>query len=274
MNPKRGMRSFIMVLLISCAISFIKPVTVLSQVESPVASAVKHIVLWMGGNSEYANAPHTSSLNVGTGQNDDFTVECFFYVPSEDINSYNHLIEQFGSYTLDINFHNSTWDYILFMVNIGSMSTSDLIYQSNITVGWHHLAVIFDNEYTPSLDRRTIYLDGMLVAEAENTEWTPGLFSSTSSFVIGSNSSSTFNGYLEEMRISSTIRYDGPIYAIPTDPFTKDAETRALWHFDETPGSTVFNDSSDYGNHLAGYNGATTVIFYENPIYIPLIRKP
>jgi hypothetical protein len=45
---------------------------------------------------------------------------------------------------------------------------------------------------------------------------------------------------------------------VPTEPFLADADTRALWHFNETPGSTVFADDSSYVNDLTGGDGAQT----------------
>jgi hypothetical protein len=42
-------------------------------------------------------------------------------------------------------------------------------------------------------------------------------------------------------------------------PFVADVHTRALWHFDETAGSTIFADRSSNGNTLTGFNGAHTV---------------
>jgi len=65
-------------------------------------------------------------------------------------------------------------------------------------------------------------------------------------------------GYIEEIRLSSIVRYSGPTYTVPTEPFITDANTRAVWHFDETPGSTVFEDASSYNNDLIGEDGAQT----------------
>jgi hypothetical protein len=60
---------------------------------------------------------------------------------------------------------------------------------------------------------------------------------------------------IEELRISRTLRYNTYNYTVPYAPFTNDADTRALWHFNEPAGSTSFSDSSSNGNALTGYNG-------------------
>lgn len=44
----------------------------------------------------------------------------------------------------------------------------------------------------------------------------------------------------------------------PPDTLTADANTRALYHFNESAGSTSFADSSGNGFGLAGVNGAQT----------------
>lgn len=267
-------RSILTVLIIICLLSMKKPGLASSQPEFSTESVLKHSVLWMGGNSEYANAPNTSSLDVGTGPNDDFTVECFFYVPTLSNNSVDALIYQPDSYRLYINFHDTTIDYILFFLNIIPGNDVNIYYGTNLSVGWHHVAAIYDNEYTNDWDYMAIYLDGNLVASSSSFEYTPGIWNSSSPFLLGINSDYTFDGYVEEIRLSGNVRYTGASNTIPAGPFTNDSDTRALWHFDETPGSTTFYDSSSNGNHLAGYNGATTVVFYENPVYIPLIVRP
>jgi hypothetical protein len=263
---------FVLVIFIICVAFAGNPERISAQSESTLTGILKGGVLWLGGNTQYADAPHTGSLDLGIGQNDDFTIECFFYVPTLSNNSYDHLLDQPGSFEVDINFHDTINDYILFFINTSPSTTVDIYYGSNIAVGWHHLSVVFDNEHITNWDRRAIYLDGVMVVESENTEWTPGLLPSTLPFKAGFNSTSTYDGYIEEMRISNIVRYDGTTYTIPSEPFSKDANTSALWHFNEPPDSTTFYDSSDYGNHLTGHNGATTVVFFQNPIFLPLVK--
>ncbi len=70
--------------------------------------------------------------------------------------------------------------------------------------------------------------------------------------------SGPFKGRVDEVRLSSKVRYTGTF--IPAPVFSPDANTVGLWHFDETAGSTTFDDSSGNGHHLIGLNGATTVV--------------
>jgi hypothetical protein len=63
-------------------------------------------------------------------------------------------------------------------------------------------------------------------------------------------------GFIDEVRFSKTVRYSGPTYSLPVIPFVIDSDTLALWHFDESPGSAAFGDSSGDPHALTGHNGA------------------
>ena len=70
-----------------------------------------------------------------------------------------------------------------------------------------------------------------------------------------------FTGYIDEVRISKAVRYDVEKKGFtPDDKFKDDAETVALWHFDELGGAEKFLDASGNAHHLAGKNGAKTGI--------------
>ncbi len=49
---------------------------------------------------------------------------------------------------------------------------------------------------------------------------------------------SIFDGLVDEVRISSVIRYDGD-FEIQQEGFEPDADTTALYHFDEEVGGTI-----------------------------------
>lgn len=53
----------------------------------------------------------------------------------------------------------------------------------------------------------------------------------------------SFNGWFDELRLSTTLRYAGN-FTPPAAPFPPDAATAALYHFDEGAGDTI-NDSSN-----------------------------
>lgn len=57
-------------------------------------------------------------------------------------------------------------------------------------------------------------------------------------------------GYIDEVRISSVVRYVGPQWEVPKRKFEADKHTISLWHFDEPPGLNRFKDASGNGYHL------------------------
>ena len=71
----------------------------------------------------------------------------------------------------------------------------------------------------------------------------------------------SFTGYIDEVRISTEVRYDvNKKGFMPDGKFKNDAKTAALWHFDDPSGTQEFLDTSGNAYHLVGKNGARTSI--------------
>jgi hypothetical protein len=215
----------------------------------------------LDGVDNYASAAENASLDLGTGASEDFTIETFFYVPDLTNTTTDTLIWKQGAYGLYILYSDTIKDRFIFRVNVGPL-TNDYVYifyNVDLTIGWHHVAAVYDNEFTGAEDLLALYFDGSQVKIGGGFDVTPGIYNSTSPVNIGAyiaiNPSS---GWMEEVRFSDVARYSGS-YTVPTSPFTNDAHTRALWHFDEAVGATTFSDSSGHANTLAGQNGAQTV---------------
>lgn len=99
----------------------------------------------------------------------------------------------------------------------------------------------------------------------------------------------SFNGWIDEVRISMVVRYTAA-FERPTQPFTPDANTVGLYHFDGAPEACTgqVNDSSNDSNHgECKYGGSapnqgpqyepdspfSSSIIYNNKVYLPLIRR-
>ncbi len=215
--------------------------------------------LSLDGVDDYASAPDSASLDLGTGNNDDFTLETFFYVPDLTRTGTADLIWKPGAYGLYIVYNTGTPDQLFSKIWSNSSTYVDLRYDVNLSAGWHHVAAVFDNQNTASQDLMALYLDGSSVASSTQADWAPGLPNSASGLSIGGYLGLYPTvGWIEEMRFSDIVRYSGVSYTVPTDPFINDVNTRALWHFNERPGSTVLADSSGHGNILTGQNGSHT----------------
>ena len=221
-------------------------------------------VLYMTQVSGYTSIPDNASLVLGRSPTADFTIDAYFYVPDLDFNSPRTIVRKHNTFEVWFYFHNDQPDRISFEIPLPGIGTIFLNYDTNLQVGWHHMAIVFDNEYTESEDAMVIFLDGTRVAfspdGAYHPDWVSGLPPSGNVLEIGgvTNGNVGFYGYLEEIRISDVVRYSGSTYTQPTGPFTSDANTVALWHFDEPAGTTYFEDASSYNNDLAGYLGAQT----------------
>jgi hypothetical protein len=132
---------------------------------------------------------------------------------------------------------------------------------------WHHVAV----ERRRSDGRMYIFVDGRLDAQADGPDGDISYpdnayparacganqyeycLSSDPYLVIGTekhNIAYGFAGMLDELRVSSVLRYPTSGYALPNVAFVADADTRALYHFDEGAGDIVIDSTS--GNRSPG----------------------
>jgi len=126
---------------------------------------------------------------------------------------------------------------------------------------WIHLALMFD-----APNRRFAFvingdfgqwfpIDSAAVRlyEDARTPFMVGAFINASGAPEG-----TFQGWIDEVRISSVVRYTADF--TPEARFADDDHTKALYHFDELPGATEFQDSSGNNFHLQGRNGAASAV--------------
>jgi hypothetical protein len=135
---------------------------------------------------------------------------------------------------------------------------------------WNHVAVMFCTNLGMA-----VAINGHLIESSQIPK--DLLFSGFGRFKMGGGSM----GGMDEVRISDIRRYCNPeryedrdcLYApITFSSFTNDANTVALYHFDEAAGSTIFQDSSGNGHHLMAQGRATTA----TPLHVlrPVITMP
>ncbi|MBI4661110.1 MAG: LamG domain-containing protein [Verrucomicrobia bacterium] len=84
----------------------------------------------------------------------------------------------------------------------------------------------------------------------------------------GGDTHSIFTGLIDEVRISKVIRYSEDGYTLPKAAFTSDADTAALYHFDEAVNGVV-KDASHLGNHGTLIQNAVLV-----PANTPITSAP
>lgn len=132
---------------------------------------------------------------------------------------------------------------------------------------WHHVAV------QHALDGRMwIWVDGLLDAFSTDgplddvsypDNGVPGNFcggpcvNSDPFIVLGAEKHDagseypSYNGYMDELRLSNNLRYTES-FVRPVSPFETDANTVALYHFDEASGDTLFDVSGAAGGPSNG----------------------
>jgi len=195
----------------------------------------------------YVVIPHNASLNI---TNNMLTVECWFNrqaLPS-GYDTWSSLVSKEPYSTtfsgFDLRFANvvpnadidlsprSVYDNYIYAHNQGN-------HQPTGTNKWQHYAMQYDGT------NYLVWVDGSLFF---STNCTAQIVVGTNPIHIGCQNSGwrPFNGWIAEVRISSSARYSTPF--IPQTRFTPDTNTLALYHFDEGQGTSVA-DSSGNGNN-------------------------
>lgn len=212
------------------------------------------LTLELDGVDDYAVAQDHPSLDLGT--TGDFTIEVFYYITNPDRKDTDVLVWKKDTYGIKVLYADDGLpDRIVFQINTSSSTIDFVTFDIHLTPGWHHIAAIFDNDYSPTEYLLALYLDGNLVRPATDLDIS-GIPDTNEPVTIGGNGiSNPTIGWIEEIRFSDIIRYTGDTYEVPAAPFEPDEHTRALWHFDEYWGATVFKDASIHANTLTGMNG-------------------
>lgn len=126
---------------------------------------------------------------------------------------------------------------------------------------WHHVAV----SRRAGDGMLSIYVDGVLDAQGAGPlgnlsyrDGRPAQWPNEPYLVIGAekhdydrNAYPSFNGWIDEVRISNIERYTGA-FARPTQPFAPDPFTVGLYHFDEGSGVAVADSSGAAGGPSHG----------------------
>lgn len=148
---------------------------------------------------------------------------------------------------------------LAFGVNNGSAGTT-ACGSSDVRDGfWHHVAAT----RRASDGLLQVFLDGTLEAQVtgptgnlsyrdgrSGMTWDPYLVFGAEKHDAGAAYPS-FSGWLDEIRVSATRRYNAP-FLRPTSPFTPDAATVALYNCDEGSGTTLGDSSGAAGGPSPG----------------------
>ena len=225
--------------------------------------------LMVDGNGDYAEFLPEGPLDVAYDNSKSFTVE--FWVQATD---YGVIISD-DAYDIIYNYDNETFftDVIEFTLYLNGFY---VVFKRpvNLTNGWHHVVCLFNN----LTNLAAIGIDGSL-AWSDSIVDDDGLWNGDWPFLIGSLTESYgfFTGMIDEVRLTDGVRYTGTTYSVPTVPFSTDGNTLALWHFDDSPDSTTFIDSSGNSNNLTARGDAVATTAgsggHETSLYLRSDRR-
>lgn len=204
--------------------------------------------LTLDGVDDYVSNSYVTFYNQG-----DFTVELFLK-PCMVEDSYSYLIDSRGSTAgngFELTLYNSGGAYTLGLkADSGAYYSSTYVSLPNLDNKWSHIALTFDD--THNLFK--LYYNGDSVGVLNNPYGrSTRIYISRADYTA----SGYFRGFIDELRISDTIRYNSN-FTVPNQQFTSDANTSALYHFDDPDYETqLINDVGTF--HLNAYMGANTV---------------
>ena len=216
--------------------------------------------LEFAGTEQYVDLAPNNPLALLTG---DFTMDVWFYWRGGD--PWQRIIGFGGSdryFSLIPHAHPGVGGGIWFAMSNTVEGDQQLLFTATpiSTNTWYHLAVTIED----ATNTATMYLNGVQVAQETGFTLRPGNLTDLENFRFGRSNffgDPYFNGFIDEIRFSNNLRYTGNF--TPSNlPFTVDANTVALWGFNEGLGE-VAGDASPNGYH--GQVGSTNSIDPQDP---------
>jgi len=214
----------------------------------------------LDGVDDYAEAADSTSLDIGDESNEDLTIEAWVYPRKfPDVGDSRLIAGKKNAYGLYLTkeqvpipeppYFKILPGFMFCLVSSDGPSTCYIVWANYKIEVWYHIAGVFDN-FT---NTTAFYVNG---AKTGPSTFTYNINNSLEPFKVGGPSfDEYFDGLIDEIRVSDVTRYSDD-FSPPLEPFIPDANTRALWHFDEPICSTLFFDSSGNNNTLTGVNGA------------------
>ncbi len=152
----------------------------------------------------------TDAAQSGLDITGSITVEA--WVNKTALSGSDYIVSKWGSTT-------ATQSYILFIGNLGTptfqirngASTASATSPSGtVTTGtWYHIAGVYDGSEV------RVYVNGV---ETGSTAYTSGIANTSTAFSVSASGGSSFNGTIDEVRVSDTARYTTD-FTVPSEPF-------------------------------------------------------
>ncbi len=181
------------------------------------------------GNNDYLTTAQSSNFTFAT----DFTIEGFARSASIGTIISNRTVDatgfDVGTLTLERQSNDTLQLNLKDSANIISSATSDNT--------WFHWAIV------RSSGTITLYLDGTSQGTSSNTVTIGSGSHNQLQFGCLGNAVGDYNGYIDEVRVSTVARYTGA-FTPTASAFTNDYDTVLLLHMDGADASTTFDDDN------------------------------
>lgn len=210
--------------------------------------------LSLNGTAAYARAGGTIYPNSSTLVS--FTAEAWIYPTLAPANGTAFIIND-DAYELTLRYQpgNANGGLGIGMQIYGQSGNVSLDEYRNVSLNqWNHVALVFNG----ATAQARIAINGVLGSPQTFGAGSFGVFSdlfTVGAFSGNNPSSSFFQGYIDEVRVSDTVRYTSNF--TPESP-SDDGSTRALYFFSESVSATTFADGSGNNYLLSAFGGAVT----------------
>jgi len=223
-----------------------------NQIKLDYRYSASNYALDYDGSNDYVEVPDSASLDI----TDKITIDAWIR-PTAFSNQYPGIVCKWDwsgtnpqrSYSLYLTGYNKVW----FMLSNDALWHDEYSLQSSTVLStdtWYYIAGVYNGSVMK------LYINGVKDAE-KNAILT--IYSGTAKLSIGSSmtdgsvaTDETFNGIIDEVRISNVSRSASEISANWNDGKGKrleaDANTAALWHFDEGTGDTTYDETINDNN--------------------------
>ena len=212
--------------------------------------------IFFDGTGDRLDIPASSLVESSEG-----TVECWIYmnalVSASQIYYHPPIYHKGDVYqSLNINSAGRVTSYVY------TGSANSLESSTSLSTGaWNHVAVTWNSS------GRKIWINGVERASSSTSLTAMHTGGNNATFHIGEGTSSSvvsLNAYVDELRVSTTVRYTAS-FTPYTSALTADNDTTLLLHSDTDNNSTFFVDSSDGGD--VNTDGSITSIVAANTTY-------
>jgi hypothetical protein len=180
--------------------------------------------LLLDGTDDFVTSDENIDLSSG-----DFTVD--MWIRPTNVTGYKGLWQSGTSSLLNV--------YLIGDQVQGTVAGSTTLFLSSTRVSanvWTMISV----EREGNVHR--LYINGVLEASSSTANRPDN-----GVFAVGRNGFGDFDGYIDELRLSSVARYGGTSFTEPTSDYLVDGDTTALLHFDGANGSTDIINETEGG---------------------------